>query len=398
MRRHKLTKSHHSGISPRPLLASAAAAAVLGLAFWAAREVPVSLGSLQVGRRARGERRERIKKSPQFYRGAFHNPQPARTFPAGSALRTIEDMVTSRGRHLPSGPVPLVSQRELAADLTGAHAAPRPTDPLNIIWYGHASCLIEMGGRRILLDPVWGKRASPSSVVGPKRIHPAPMPSWELPQVDAIVISHDHYDHLDYRTVRSLLRTQNAPFVVPLGVGAHLERWQVPEERIIELDWEESTTVAGVQLIATPARHFSGRGLSRDTTLWSSWVIRSGDRRVFYSGDTGYFPGFAAIGAEYGPFAATLLQIGAYGPGWPDIHLNPEDGVRAHVELGGGLLIPVHWATFDLSVHGWADPVDRVWLEAKARDVTLAIPRPGELVDVDHPPAVDPWWQEIARH
>jgi L-ascorbate metabolism protein UlaG (beta-lactamase superfamily) len=243
---------------------------------------------------------------------------------------------------------------------------------------------------------VWSDRCSPSRLAGPKRLHEPPIPLRELPPIDAIVISHDHYDHLDMETIHHLVDLQAAPFLVPLGVGAHLERWGVPPTRLIELDWTERAAVAGLDFICTPARHFSGRGFSRDETLWSSWVIAGTSHKAFYSGDSGYFPGFAEIGAEHGPFDVTLVQIGAYGEAWPDIHMRPEDGVATHLDVRGGLMVPVHWGTFNLALHEWAEPADRVWTEAKARDVTLAVPRPGERIDVDNPPAVDGWWQAIA--
>jgi L-ascorbate metabolism protein UlaG (beta-lactamase superfamily) len=256
--------------------------------------------------------------------------------------------------------------------------------------------LVEIEGARVLLDPVWSDRCSPTPGIGPKRLHPMPVALADLPRVDAIVISHDHYDHLDMPTIQALTRSQQAPFLVPLGVGAHLERWGVPATRIIELDWDERATVAGVEFIATAARHFSGRGFTRDETLWASWVIKGPNRKAFYSGDTGYFPGFKQIGEEHGPFDVTLVQIGAYGDEWPDIHMFPEDGVATHIDVKGGVMIPVHWATFNLALHAWPEPADRAWREAKARDVKLAVPRPGERVDVDNPPAVDGWWQQIA--
>ena len=360
---------------------TAVVAGAVAAVAWAARDIPVAMGG-----RPTGERGERVRRSPRFKDGAFRNPVPASTFPRGSGTQTLREMFASRGRRTPSGPIPLA---------TPTSTDPAGADSLHITWYGHASTLVELDGARLLVDPVWSERCSPSGLAGPRQLHPVPLSLDQLPELDAIVISHDHYDHLDLPTVRALTRSQRAPFVVPLGVGAHLDRWQVPADRIIELDWEEETVVNGVRLVATAARHFSGRGFSRDQTLWASWVFAGEHRRVFYSGDSGYFDGYATIGAEHGPFDATLIQIGAYGVGWPDIHMTPEDGVKAHIALRGELLIPVHWATFNLSVHGWTDPADRVWLEAKARDVTLAVPRPGERVDVDNPPAVDGWWQTL---
>ena len=366
----------------RVLTTLAALAAAGGAAVWAARDLPDAIGATPTG-----EREARIRRSPQFRDGVFRNAAPTRMMPPGTGKATLRAFLFGENRRTPAGPIPVVA---------GTGFAATPAEGLHAIWYGHSSALVEIEGKRVLFDPVWSDRCSPSRLVGPHRLHPVPVPVDQLPPVDAIVISHDHYDHLDTPTVRALARSQSAPFVVPLGVGAHLERWGVPDDRIIELDWEESTTIGGMTLTATAAQHFSGRGLSRDGTLWTSWVLAGPTRRAFYTGDSGYFDGYAAIGAKHGPFDLTLIQIGAYADGWPDIHMTPEEGVRAHLDVGGGLLIPLHWATFVLALHDWAEPADRVWREAKAHDVRLAIPRPGERVDVDNPPAVDGWWQDIA--
>ncbi|MFI7428909.1 MBL fold metallo-hydrolase [Micromonospora sp. NPDC049836] len=357
-------------------------AAVSGLA-WAARDVPAQLGG-----RLRGARAERAARSPRFRDGTFHNPAGTRTTIADPGRNLLKELLFGKQKRRPTAAVPLLRP----ADPAPADAARE----LGVVWYGHATTLVEIEGRRVLLDPVWSDRCSPSALVGPRRIHQPPVRLDELPRLDAILISHDHYDHLDMTTVRALLAHQSAPFVVPLGVGAHLDRWGVPEERIIELDWAERHQVAGLTLTATPAQHFSGRGLRRDGTLWSSWVIAGAHRRVFYTGDSGYFDGYAQIGAEHGPFDVTLMQIGAYDRAWPSIHMFPEEAVAAHLDLRGGLCIPVHWATFNLALHDWSEPVDRLWAEAKARDIRLAVPRPGERVVVDDPPAVDGWWQAVA--
>ncbi|MFC7550566.1 MBL fold metallo-hydrolase [Plantactinospora sp. GCM10030261] len=355
--------------------------AALGVAAWAVRDVPAAFGG-----RATGTRAGRVARSPQFRGGAFRNPVGTRTVVGADDRSLLRELLFGdRRRRRPGTAVPV------RRPATG----PRP-EGLGILWYGHASALIEIEGRRVLVDPVWSDRCSPSRLVGPRRLHPPPVPLDELPPVDAILISHDHYDHLDMATVRGLTRGQSAPFLVPLGVGAHLERWDVPADRIIELDWDETMPVAGLELTPTAARHFSGRGLRRDRTLWASWVIAGRHRRVFYTGDSGYFDGYAEIGATHGPFDATLMQIGAYDAAWPDIHMFPEEAVAAHLDLRGDLLIPVHWGTFNLALHPWDEPVNRLWREAKARDVRLAVPRPGEWVDADDPPAVDGWWQTVA--
>ncbi|MEU7585505.1 MBL fold metallo-hydrolase [Micromonospora sp. NPDC049230] len=365
----------------RRMRGAAGLAALAGLA-WVARDVPAALGG-----RLSGARAERAARSPQFREGTFHNRAGAHSMIAEPGRNLLRELIFGKQKRRPTAPVPLLRPSAGTADAA---------DELNIVWYGHASTLIEIEGRRVLLDPVWSDRCSPSGLVGPRRLHEPPVRLDELPPLDAILISHDHYDHLDMATVRALLAGQSAPFLVPLGVGAHLDRWGVPAERIIELDWSESHRVAGLKITATAAQHFSGRGLRRDGTLWSSWVVAGERRRVFYTGDSGYFDGYAEIGAEHGPFDVTLMQIGAYDRAWPTIHMFPEEAVSAHLDLRGGLFVPVHWATFNLALHDWSEPVDRLWAEAKARDVRLAVPRPGERVVVDEPPAVDGWWQAIA--
>ncbi|WP_347590016.1 MBL fold metallo-hydrolase [Acrocarpospora sp. B8E8] len=356
-----------------------AAGLVAAGAAWAMRDIPAALGA-----KPAGERAERVRRSPQFDGTAFRNSDPTTVPPAGETKPIMRDLMEGREQRKPHGPIPLVTP------------SVKPLSSLDAIWYGHASTLIEIEGRRVLFDPMWSDRCSPAAHLGPRRLHEPPARLDTLPQVDAIVISHDHYDHLDMQTIRALVGLQSAPFLVPLGVGAHLERWGVPPFRIVELDWNESVTIAGLHLTVTEARHFSGRGLRRNGTLWGSWVISGATRRVFYTGDSGYFPGYADLGEKHGPFDLALIQIGAYSPSWPDIHMTPEEAIAAHLDLRAKLLIPVHWCTFVLAFHPWGEPVDRLWREAKARGVRLAVPKPGERVAVDQPPLVDGWWQSIS--
>ncbi|GGM45823.1 Zn-dependent hydrolase [Micromonospora sonchi] len=360
-------------------------AALAGLAglVWAARDIPAALGGRLAGARA-----ERAARSPQFRGDAFHNRAATRTMAPAPDRNLLRELIFGKQKRRPSVAVPLVRPTR----------APEvdPARELNIVWYGHASVLVEIEGRRVLLDPVWSERCSPSATIGPRRLHEPPVRLDELPRLDAILISHDHYDHLDMATVRELTARQSAPFLVPLGVGAHLDRWGVPADRIVELDWSQTHRVADLEITCAVAQHFSGRGLRRNGTLWNSWVVAGHQRRVYYTGDSGYFEGYAEIGAAHGPFDVTLMQIGAYDRAWPGIHMFPEEAVTAHLDLRGGLFLPVHWATFNLALHDWSEPVDRLWAEAKARDVRLAVPRPGERVVVDDPPPVDGWWQSIA--
>lgn len=260
-------------------------------------------------------------------------------------------------------------------------------------WLGHASVLLEVDGHRLLTDPIFGERVSPSYRVGPARLHPAPMTVADLPRLDAVVISHDHYDHLEVDTIRALVDTQSCPFLVPLGVGAHLRGWGVPEARIVELDWDEGVSVGGLTITCTEARHFSGRLFARNTTLWASWAIAGPRHRVFFGGDTGYTPAFAGIGARYGPFDLTVLPIGAYNENWSDIHMNPEEAVRAHGDLGGRLLLPIHWATFDLAFHPWAEPVERLLTAAEPTGIAVALPVPGQRFDPESAPDRK-WWTD----
>lgn len=325
--------------------------------------------------------------SPHHRDGDFHNSLPATVLAPGGIGRLLRRWIVQGRPQGPSAAVPVVAT-SLPADAAGLAAT----------WFGHSSVLLEVDGARVLADPVWGHRVSPSPVFGPTRLHPVPVALDALPAVDAVLISHDHYDHLDLPTVRVLLATQTAPFVVPLGVGAHLRRWGVPEGRIVELDWDGTHAVGELTLTCTEARHFSGRGLGNNPTQWASWVVAGPRHRVFYGGDTGYTPAFTEIGQRHGPFDLTVLPVGAYNEQWPDIHLDPEQAVRAHRELNpgaaAGALLPVHWGTFTLAFHPWDEPVTR--LLAAADGLAVLVPRPGERVDLAAlPPLVD-WWSAVA--
>ncbi|MEU6819849.1 MBL fold metallo-hydrolase [Streptomyces atriruber] len=357
-----------------------------------------SLRSAPFGADPAGARLARIRRSPNFSvaEGSFQNPVGARTRPTGSSLEfaKIYFRKEERVRRGPAGTVPVHAT-------TLADLAKPPVDGLRVTWMGHSSVLVEIDGQRVLFDPVWGERCSPFSFAGPKRLHPVPVPLEALGPVDVVVISHDHYDHLDMPTIKALTGTDTV-FAVPLGVGAHLERWGVPADRLRELDWHESAKVAGLTLTATPARHFCGRGLrNQQHTLWASWVVAGSEHRVYHSGDTGYFDGFREIGAEHGPFDATMIQIGAYSDFWPDIHMTPEEGVRAHLDLQGGqprgVLLPIHWGTFNLAPHAWSEPGEGTMAAARRAGVALALPCPGEPFEpgAGSVPAA-PWWRGVA--
>ncbi|EFG64305.1 MBL fold metallo-hydrolase [Streptomyces sp. SPB074] len=344
-----------------------------------------------------GARLARIRRSPHFdpAKGVFTNPEgPAGETTGAPAPDRKEFLRTyfrseDRARRAPSGVLPV-------HPTTLADLARPPREGLRVTWTGHSSVLTEIDGARILFDPVWGERCSPFSFAGPKRLHPVPFPLAALGRVDAVVISHDHYDHLDLPSIRALAAS-GTTFVVPLGIGAHLERWGVPDALVRELDWHESTELAGVRLTATPARHFCGRGL-RNTqhTLWASWAVAGPAHRVFHSGDTGYFPGFADIGRAHGPFDVTMIQLGAYSAYWPDIHMTPAEALRAHGDLGGGVLLPIHWGTFNLAPHPWAEPAEWTKDLGDASGSRIAFPRPGQPFEPAGELPAEPWWRAVS--
>jgi len=347
------------------------------------------------GKRAEGLRLERMKASSLWAGEGFRNRHPVAPGlrDASAARPTLSEFLCGGTRRVPTGPLPSVNPLQ---------AWSRPSDTgLRATWLGHSTVLIEIDGLRVLTDPVWGPRASPSRLAGPKRFQPVPVPLRALPPIDVVLITHDHYDHLDYPTIRELARRE-VPFVTSLGVGAHLQAWGVPPERITELDWWESHTVqcaarkAEVTVTAAPSQHFSGRGLKdRNATLWSSMVLRSDRHAVFFSGDTGLTTEYTAIRDRLGPFDLVMLEVGAFHPAWGDIHLGPENALKALDLLGGGAFLPVHWGTFSLAMHAWDEPAEALLALAPRQGVQLVMPRLGEVVEPSRADPVTPWWRGV---
>lgn len=339
-----------------------------------------------------GDRLERIRRSPHYRDGAFRNPVPTSMMAPGGYWRSWVRQFRGTEQRVPARPLPVVFG-------DASRYVEPPSSGLRITWLGHSSMLVEIDGYRVLIDPVLGERASPSGLVGPKRFHPAPMTVHELPALDVVLLTHDHYDHLDMGVIRGLLASpaqEGAAFATALGVGAHLERWGVPRARITELDWSESARYGDLAITACPARHFSGRLVTRDQTLWASWVLAGPKHRVFHSGDTGFFDELAEVGAKYGPFDVAMMKIGAYDTLWPEIHLDPEEAVRVHQLLRARLLLPIHWGTFNLAFHPWDEPIERLLRAAAAAGVHIAVPTPGDWVEPATAPAQpDPWWRAV---
>lgn len=339
---------------------------------------------IATGRRPRDARRERIAASPHQVDGTFKNPISTRIGQPSKMLPVAWQWLAGREERIPKEDVP-------RAALDAGIFERFPGDGLRATWMGHSSVLLEIDGHRVLTDPVWSERIGPVRGTGPRRFLPPPLPLGALPRLDAVLISHDHYDHLDAASVLALATCTDAPFITALGVGAHLEAWGVPAARITELDWWDSHRVGRLTFTAAPCRHFSGRlGMSR-RTLWASWAIRGPERSVWFSGDTGPWEGFAEVGARLGPFDLSLIEIGAWHPSWGDIHLGPDAAMEVHRQIGAKVMKPVHWGTFNLALHAWDDPITRLVHIAEQAGVSLAAPLVGESVVPERPQVADPW-------
>ena len=328
---------------------------------------------------------ERIAQSPNFSQGQFKNLAPTTLSTRGP------DSKSSFWRwFFPA------SDKNPSAPLPSMRFQPDQMTDNQFIWLGHSTILIRTRDKFLITDPVF-YRASPLPVFGKPFAIEDPIKIKNLPKIDVVVISHDHYDHLDAKAIR-YLASRVEKFFVPLGVRAHLERWGVKADRIIELDWYESAAFDHVDLTLTPARHFSGRGFNdRNKTLWGSWVIDTQSLKIFFSGDTGYSKLFATVGEKLGPFDLSIIKVGSYGPGqsWLDIHMLPEDSIRTHLDVKGKRMLPVHWGTFNLGYHAWDEPIKRAIAGATANNVELVIPTIGESVHVASGHNNHPWWESV---
>src|SRR5450432_1217159 len=344
-----------------------------------------------LGKKPEGLRLERMRSSRLWAGDTFRNVHPVldRLRDPAAASPTLSDFLRGGERRVPLGPLPALDP--IATWLK------KPASGLRATWLGHSTVLIEIDGMRVLTDPVWGPRASPSRFIGPKRFQPVPVPLRSMPAIDLALVSHDHYDHLDYPTIRQLVK-RDTPFVTSLGVGAHLEAWGVRPERIVELEWWQAHALPNSDLTVTaaPSQHFSGRGLhDRNASLWSSLVIRSQRHAVFFSGDTGLTTEYAQIRERLGPFDLVMLEVGAFHPAWGDIHLGPENALEALALLGGGTFLPVHWGTFALAVHDWDQPAEVLLRLGPKKGADLLMPRLGEPVEPAHAHELLPWWRAV---
>jgi L-ascorbate metabolism protein UlaG (beta-lactamase superfamily) len=336
----------------------------------------------------RGARREGRK---------FLNPVPTTIGGFGTIFKVLPRFLSSKEEKTPRRPL-----GPFRTDL--AVYGTEPSSGLRVTWMGHSSVLLELNGARVLIDPVWDERASPMKWAGPKRFFEAPLGLEELPRVDVVLVSHDHYDHLGEETIRRLAELESmrdARWVTSLGVGETLRQYGVDGGKILELDWTQNVAIAGIEFTAVPSRHFSGRNMfNRFETLWSAFVLRGASHTVYFGADSGWWDGFAEIGATYGPFDLTMLEIGAFDPLWAAIHLGPDGAARAFEALGGadvrrrGLMMPIHWGLFDLALHSWRQPIERLMELADEKGIKLWAPEPGRPTEVT--PGLEirsDWWR-----
>ncbi|GLU34131.1 MBL fold metallo-hydrolase [Trinickia caryophylli] len=329
------------------------------------------------------------RSSPQHDGERFRNVKPRPVEGIGKMLRIAWNVLLNKPRGtVPAGTVPVdaLTRGEL-------EAAPERS----LYRLGHSTMLLKLRGQFWLTDPVFAERASPFRRFGPKRFHAPPIALEELPPLRGVILSHDHYDHLDRDSVLALAATTGV-FLAPLGVGDRLIEWGIDAAKVRQFDWWQGTEIDGLELTATPAQHFSGRSLfDGNSTLWASWVIVDDDLRLFFSGDTGYFEGFKAIGERLGPFDVTLLETGAYDAQWPYVHMQPEETVQAHIDLQGRWLVPVHNGTFDLAMHHWHEPFERVTSLSVAQSIALCTPRMGERLSLAEPHRGERWWRNVVE-
>ncbi|MDF2157965.1 MBL fold metallo-hydrolase [Algoriphagus sp. CAU 1675] len=343
--------------------------------------------SPQFGKEPSAEEKAQFEKTGHFEDGKFQNLIPtSMDMDFWKAIKLFPKFFKNNPSTRPDFEIPVVKVDSL--ELVKAQ------EPARLVWFGHSAFLLQMDGKNILLDPMFGEVPAPHPLLGKKRFSKElPIEVEKLPEIDLVIFSHDHYDHLDYESVQKL-KGKTKKFFVPLGVGSHLSHWGVAEEKIQELDWWQEISYENLLLAFTPSRHFSGRGMTnRFSTLWGSWVIKGSQENIYFSGDSGYGPHFNEIGKKYGPFNFAMLECGQYNENWKEIHMMPEETAQAGVDLGAKIIMPIHWGAFSLAMHSWTDPVERVLVKAEQLQIPVFIPKIGEYIEIKEEMSItEQWW------
>ena len=341
--------------------------------------------SPQFGGKPSEESLVRIENSPNFNgEGTFKNEELTLAT-TGMKLSSFPKFFTNGDNKVPENELP---QKKITKDYFN-----NELEQPRITWFGHSAMFIEMEGTNIFIDPMLGDVPAPHPLLGNSRFNKElPISIENLPEIDLVLISHDHYDHLDYGSIQQL-KNKVKQFYVPLGIKAHLTEWGVAEDKIKEFDWWEKSSINGIEFISTPARHFSGRGFTRNNTLWCSWVLKSNNNSIYFSGDSGYGKHFKEIGEKYGPFDFAMMECGQYNEQWAHIHMMPEETVQASVDVQAKVMMPIHWGAFKLALHEWTDPVTRSTRKAEELNVKIATPIIGEaiLLNNENYPK-NKWW------
>lgn len=347
--------------------------------------------SPQFGGKPTAEQVKVFENSGHYENGIFVNETPtSMEMGFGKIMSILKDYVVGVPNQAPKTPLPVLPVDSLTI-------ANKPDTLTRLTWFGHSSFLLEINGKNILIDPMFGPAPSPHPWLGKTRFTQGlPIAIEKLPHIDAVIYSHDHYDHLDYESVQKL-KGKVSKFYTPLGVGAHLRAWGVSSANIHELNWWEEIKHEELTFVCAPARHFSGRAFGdRFATLWASWIIQSDRQNIFFSGDSGYGPHFKTIGEKYGPFDFAMMECGQYDARWANIHMMPEETAQAAVDVKANVMMPIHWGTFVLALHTWKDPIERVTKKAAELNMPLATPQLGEPIVLELPEKPSKkWWAEI---
>ncbi|MEQ8426051.1 MAG: MBL fold metallo-hydrolase [Cyclobacteriaceae bacterium] len=347
--------------------------------------------SPQLGGQPTKSQIETFEISGHYEDGLFENEIPtSMDMGFGKFISIMKDYIKGTPNAAPKTPLSVLT-------IDSLDIANHPDTLTRVTWFGHSAFLLEMQGKNFLIDPMFGPVPAPHPWLGRHRFTEGlPIEIAKLPAIDAVILSHDHYDHLDYESILKL-KVKVKKFYVPLGVGSHLAAWGIPQESIHELNWWDEIQHEDVILKCAPARHFSGRGLGdRFTTLWASWVIESPTQKIYFSGDSGYGPHFKTIGEKYGPFDFAMMECGQYDKRWDNIHMMPEETAQAAVDLNAKLFMPIHWGAFVLALHTWKDPIERVTLKAEELGIPIATPRIGEPIVLELPQKpTSKWWAKI---